>query len=374
LKIFGKSLNFGLSGNQVVTPGDELWEDLAGAIVPPSARDLSNHWAVRSVTAQIARGVFGVDAKVATFTSNSGPILVTDQRGLELLRPYLRRIVYDVLRYGAHVSVVARDSRNTPRDLIPMAADEVSYDEQTKVFTKGTEKWTADKLFIVSEEIPWCSPLESLRGVIEEDWEASNWRRESWRSPRGMVERGLEAPEWSGRARERFQHSFGSKMRGGAKGEVPLLEDGMAYKPTASPDATAMQYIESRRFCLEAICDLYGVQSSLLASGADKQVAVARRQLYHGPVTDICNLISLAYAQQLSQSLYGATNGSNMSLHWDIAGAVRKEDEDPSVTSAAVGTPWRTVEEQRDKEGLPFIKDTDKLASPQSKAVVTADH
>lgn len=373
MKLFGKSLRLGGSGSGTVTPGDDLFNRMGGSETPLSTRDLAKHWAVKSVVGQVSRGLFGVDCLVATQASE-GLIRIGDQRGAAILQPHIKRIAMDVLRFGAFLAVIATDSGGTPRELVPLKPDETTYEDGE--YKMGLESWPESKVFTVAEEIPWCSPLDSLRSILEEDIYASEWRRFAWKhSPLGHIERGLDAPEWSSRARERFQRAFKTQLRGdtprGLDGGVPLLDESMTWHDARLPDAGAAQFIESRKLTVEIVCDVLGVQSSLLGTGADKQIAAARRQMLHGPVADIAKLVTQAYQGQLAQRMYGGTNGSNISVFFDIPEGVSREEEDPSLTNAAVGTPWRSVNEQRARVGLEPVPNGDNLAQPPPKAVVT---
>lgn len=360
-----------------MSPGDELWDHL-GSDTPRGTRDLAEHWAVKSVVGQIARALSGVDCFMAN-AATDGLVRVSDSRGADMLRPHIKRIALDVLRFGQFVAVIATDSQGGPRELVPLPGDEAQFELQAGQIIKGTlgtQEWQPDKLFVVAEELPARSPLESLRGILEEDLAASQWRKAAWRtSPRALVKRGLDAPEWNKKARERFQASLRGQMmeespRGSGMAGFPVVEDGMDVEPLPLPDAQAAQFLEARKATLEIVADVYGVQGSLFASGADKQIGPARVQLLRGPVSDLAGLITQAYSVQLAQKMYGNVNGRNISTFFDLDGAAWKEAEDPQRTSTAVQY-WRTVNEQRALEGREPIDGGDRIASPQPKAVVT---
>lgn len=73
----------------------------------------------------------------------------------------------------------------------------------------------------------------------------------------------------------------------------------------------------------------------------------------------------------MAQQIYGAAQGANLGLTFGIQEAVSREEEDPSLTHDAVGTPWSSINEQRAREGLDPVTDGDNLAKPAPKAVVT---
>lgn len=377
-ELFGfKSLKF-QTAYGTVTEGDSLHEIIAagGGASPEnaSARYLADHWAVRSVTGQIARGLNGTTLSTAIQDAD-GQVRVGDQRGSRMIHPHTKRIALDILRFGWHVSVIAEDDSGTPASLVPLPADEaipeIVAGRLVKV-TLGDKEWAPSKVFIVAEELPACSPLESLRDILDEDYLASQWRRSAWKtSPRGIVKRGLDAPEWSGKARQRFEQSFMGSARSlspnAGQAGFALLEDGMEWENSPLPDASSAQWLEARKLTPEIVCDVYGVQGSILATGADRQVAVGRRHMLNGPVADLAKLITNAYSEQLAQRMYGDTNGGKISVFYDVDGAVQREDEDPNRTKSAVGVAWRTVDEQRAMEGrAPLGGAANELPQPTS--------
>jgi HK97 family phage portal protein len=282
----------------------------------------------------------------------------------------------DILRFGQAIAVMATDRRDTPMELVPLPPDavEIEMEKGRPVrYSLGEDSWPASKIFHVYDELPACSPLESVRDVLREDVEANLWRIGAWqKTPTGVVERSLESPEWSGSARERFQASFANSLKQGSRGGdvIPVVEDGMTYKDVRLPDSSAMQVVESRRMVVDIVCDVYGIQSALLATGSDRVLATAQKHLLLGTVTDITKKIQLAYANQIATRQYGA-HGTGINIYYDIQGAIQKLDEDPQLTLGAVGAPYRTPNEARIAEGREPLPGGDSLAQPTVRNVVT---
>jgi HK97 family phage portal protein len=364
-----------------------LWERTGGAPdVPLTTRELANHWTIKAVTGLIARGLAGCDltdtfddvpASRRVDTGSRDKRASRDQKAALLLRPHARRIAKDVLRFGESILVMAEDSSGNVHELVPLPPDEVSREDNGD-YKIGDATYAPKKILHIAEEVPAESPVEALRSLLEEDIEAQAWRKNAWKTaPRGLISRPVEADEWSEEAMERFSLSFLTKMRSAAFGilrntgdGVPVLEEGMTWTDMPLPDAQSAQFIEARKLTAEAVASLYGVNGSLLATGEDRQLNQARRQMLAGPVADLGKLIGQCAQDQLTVRLYGST-GAAIRPTFDIQGALRAEDEDSGLTKVAVGKSWRTPNEQRALEGRGPIDGGDELAAEESKTVVT---
>jgi phage portal protein BeeE len=360
-----KALYYSEEGGASITvsPGDALFDAISNAAddTPLSVRALAQrHWAVSACVGQIARAFAGLDVADA-MRSPDGDQPTRDQKVAPLLRPHLHRIALDLARFGEFIAAYAVDGEGTPRELVPLRPDEVELRDDGK-YHIGDASYPRSRVLHVAHELPAVSPLDSLRSLLEEDISAEKWRREAWRfAPRGMVERPAEAPEWTQAAMERFIASLTSRNRKPAG--VDLLEEGMKFQPVELPNAENAQYIAGRKLASEAVASVLGVQGALLATGSDKQLSQARRQLIAGPVSDYARLVGEA-SETLAVQLYGAQalNGRIRPI-FDIEAALRREHEEPNITTAAVGK-WRTPNEQRRLEGLPPVAGGDVLAPP----------
>src|SRR4051794_40124488 len=97
-ELFGfKSLTF-QTAYGTVTEGDSLHEIIAAGSGETSdnasTRYLAEHWAVKSVTGQIARGLNGTNAYTAAH-ENGHVVRLGDQRGSDLIHPHTKRIALD---------------------------------------------------------------------------------------------------------------------------------------------------------------------------------------------------------------------------------------------------------------------------------------
>lgn len=148
------------------------------------------------------------------------------------------------------------------------------------------------------------SPLETLRLVLTE---SSVRKAQSIDQIRGgmikggIVTRGLEAPEWSSKARERFQESFASRLKGTTKGEVAMLEDGMSFQDAGITPREA-EMMESKKFDLALISNMYGVNPSYFSDGG--ALAQAREMMDEDVVDPLLGDLADILTFQLIRTIY----------------------------------------------------------------------
>lgn len=109
------------------------------------------------------------------------------------------------------------------------------------------------------------SKLETLRVLLLENSARKSQMIDTIRGgliKGGIVKRPLEAPEWSSKARQRFEMSFASRLRGVSKGEVAMLEDGMEFMEAGITPREA-ELLASKQFDLVLCCNIYGINPAL---------------------------------------------------------------------------------------------------------------
>ena len=106
------------------------------------------------------------------------------------------------------------------------------------------------------------SPLETLRRVLAEEQAMGDYREHFWQNAAridGVIERPLEAPEWSETARERFRAEFGALYSGGDNsGKTAILEEGMTWKEAAF-NAQESEYLGGRKLTREECARAYHI-------------------------------------------------------------------------------------------------------------------
>lgn len=78
----------------------------------------------------------------------------------------------------------------------------------------------------------------------------------------GIIERPIEAPEWSDGARERFERDWAGRLRGVTAGKSPVLEEGMHFVDAGVSPREA-EAARAREFALSTAARLYGLHPGL---------------------------------------------------------------------------------------------------------------
>lgn len=175
----------------------------------------------------------------------------------------------------------------------------------------------------------------------------------------GHIERPLEAPDWSPKARDRFEEAWANRVRD--KGKHPVLEEGMSFKPAAvSPKDAEM--LESRKFTVTTVAGLYGIEN---IPPADED---ERRQMYAdvlapivGDLTDVLNYALLDVEYGDAEEYY---------FEFNLADKLRGDAAERYKTLvSAAGAPILTRNEARARENLPAVEDGDELITPLNVTV-----
>lgn len=148
------------------------------------------------------------------------------------------------------------------------------------------------------------SPLETLRNLLLESATRKARIVELTRSglvKGGIVTRPLEAPEWSAKARERFQESFGGRLRETQTGGVALLEDGMEFVEAGITPREA-EILDTRQFELGLVANIYGINPSLFS--VEGNLAAAREMLDEDVVDPLLASLTAALTHQLIRETY----------------------------------------------------------------------
>lgn len=148
------------------------------------------------------------------------------------------------------------------------------------------------------------SPLETLRTLLLESATRKARMTELIKSglvKGGIVNRPIEAPEWSSKAKERFQESFGSRLRDTSIGGVALLEDGMVFQEAGITPREA-EILESKQFDLATIAALYGVNPGYFST--DGSLAQAREMMDEDVVAPLLGGLADTLTHQLIRGTY----------------------------------------------------------------------
>lgn len=210
------------------------------------------------------------------------------------------------------------------------------------------------------------SPLETLRQVLQADWAAMHHRSGYWNNAArhgGVIERPVEAPEWSDDARRVFRADLEAMYSGRQNsGRTMVLEEGMTWNSTSfSPKDS--EYIDGRKLTYEEVAVAYFGpvvgRSFLEATGAGTESN--HRQLYQdvfGPwlrmLQDEIELQVLPIYEPLGAAARG--RGQRIYIEFDLAAKLAGSFEEQSKSLvSSIGVPYLTINEGRARLNAPRI-------------------
>ncbi|WAB09115.1 portal protein [Arthrobacter phage Eesa] len=221
-------------------------------------------------------------------------------------------------------------------------------------------------------DLAGTSPLESLRRVLAEEYEAGRMREQTLRNgarasgylERPAVQAGQQA--WSKEARERFRASWRAQYSGGGPeaGGTPILEDGMKFVP-ASHSARDLQYVEVRKLAREEVAAAYFIPPTMVGvmdSATFSNIKEQHKHLYQDTLGPWLSMIAEELMLQLLPE-FGDTAG--LYLEFNLEEKMRGSfEEQAAQLQAATGGPWMTRNEARAMRNLPAIEGGDELIVP----------
>lgn len=241
----------------------------------------------------------------------------------------------------------------------------------------GVKKIPADQIvnfrgYSPDGDLAGTSPLESLRRVLAEEYEAGRMREQTLRNgarTSGYLER--PAPQtgqaaWSKEARERFRASWRAQYSGGGPeaGGTPILEDGMKFVP-ASQTAKDLQYVEVRKLAREEVAAAYFIPPTMVGvmdSATFSNIKEQHKHLYQDTLGPWLSMIAQELMLQLLPE-FGDTAG--LYLEFNLEEKMRGSfEEQAAQLQAATGGPWMTRNEARAMRNLPAIEGGDELIVP----------
>jgi HK97 family phage portal protein len=213
------------------------------------------------------------------------------------------------------------------------------------------------------------SPLETLRRVLAEEYEAGEYREHFWQNAarrEGVIRRPTTAPEWSDTARERFLADF-EELHSGAKnsGKTVVLEEGMEWQDT-SFNAQESEYLAGRKLTREECARAYHIplpMVGILDNATFSNISEQHKNLYQDSLGPWCEMIQEDIELQLLPEFDDTTG---VYVEFNIAEKLRGSFEEQTASlQAAVGRPWMTANEARARMNLPSLPgDADSLVTP----------
>lgn len=218
------------------------------------------------------------------------------------------------------------------------------------------------------------SPIETLRQVLAEEHAAAQYREQMWRNGGrvgGVIERPDKAPRWGEEARNRFITEWRSLYGEGGSdaGGTAVLEEGMTYKPTGITPRDA-QYVESRKLTREEVAIAYYLNPMMLGisegttAGGWKEMHV---QLYQDGLGPWLAMFAQDIETQLLNDLDPTAVDGSVYVEFNIAEKLRGSfEEQVASMSTAIGGPWMTRTEGRERFNLTHLDVADELIVPMN--------
>jgi hypothetical protein len=217
--------------------------------------------------------------------------------------------------------------------------------------------------------ISGLSPLETLRRVLAEEYEAGNYREHFWANAarqEGVIKRPATAPDWSETARERFLADF-EELHSGAEnsGKAIVLEEGMEWQET-NFNAQESEYLAGRKLTREECARAYHIplpMVGILDHATFSNISEQHKNLYQDALGPWCVSIEEDIELQLLPDFDDTTN---VYVDFNIAEKLRGSFEEQTKSlQAAVGRPWMTANEARAFQNMPSKPgDADSLVTP----------
>lgn len=350
-----------------------------------------SHGSVQTVINFLGRNIASLGIHLFERLGDTDRQRITDHPVARLLsRPhprvtrysYFDALVRDVGIFERHLSVKVKLQDGTTGGLIripptmftPMGGDWMFPEAFEIKGSQGKKVVAASDTFHIlgyspNGDIGGVSPIESLRAVLAEEYEAARQRAQAFRNGarvNGYIERPKEAPPWSGPARERFRAGWRGQYGGGGSDAygTPILEDGMKFV-AATQTSRDLQYIESRKLTREEVASAYFIPPpmiGLLDHATFSNIKEQHKHLYQDTLGPWLQRIQ----QELMLQLFSEFPGTdNLYLEFNLEEKMRGSFEDQAAQlQTATGGPYLTRNEARAILNRPRVEGGDELIVP----------
>lgn len=346
------------------------------------------HGSVRTVVDFLARNIASLGLHLFERVDDADRRRVTDDPVAVLLsRPmpglsryaFLTALVSDLAIFDRYLAVKLKTkdeaapfglARIPPTMWEPAGDDWTGPSEFVVRGNRGHRTFKRDDVVFIGGYSPagehgGVSPIESLRAVLAEEYEAARMRAQAFRNgarASGYLERPAGAPAWSKAAHHRFKNAWRAQYTGSGAdaGGTPILEDGMTFKPAAQ-SAKDLQYIESRKLTREEVASAYHIPPAMIGLTEGATFASLKEQ-HKALYTDTLG----PWLQRIQQALaMDLIDDSGLYLEFNIEEKLRGNFEDQAAQlQTSTGAPWLTRNEARAMRNLPAIEGGDELVVP----------
>jgi HK97 family phage portal protein len=371
------------------------WVQLADGVYQEYAHLYRTQPQIRTVVSFLARNIAQLGLHAYRRVSDTDRERLTDHPlprilaapGAMLTRYRLiERLVSDIAIYDKAYWVKVRINGGGVIGVIPIPPTRMTIEgdnwlqpEKFKVHgSKGDLELTPDQVVHFHGYDPddlreGSSPIDSLRSLLAEEFEASRAREQMWRNGgrlSGVLKRPAEAPKWDPTAKARFKEGWRAfTAAGGAAGGTPILEDGMEYEQLALDPAKA-QYIEARKLTREEVAAAYHIplpMVGILDHATFSNIKEQHQQLYQDTLGPWLQMISEEVGLQLIPDL---PDSDDVYVEFNLQEKLRGSfEEQAQQLQTAVGAPWLTRNEARARMNLPQIDGGNDLITPMNVLV-----
>lgn len=205
------------------------------------------------------------------------------------------------------------------------------------------------------------STVEALKGTLQEQVEAATYRSQLWKrggKVSAVLQRPLDAPEWSREAREAFRTDWYAKYTGNGAmaGGTPILEDGMTLN-RIDFSAADQQWVEAARLSLETVAAAYHVPAAMVGMGSEatfSNMRAFRKMLYTETLGPLLAQVEARLNKQLVRLL--GLDPAEYYVEFNIMEKLQGDfEEQAAVLSSAIGRPWMTADEGRSRMNMPKL-------------------
>lgn len=345
--------------------------------------------AVRTVVTFLARNIASLGLHVFRRESDTDRTRLTDHPLAALLSrpsPYATRyrlinaLVHDLGIYDA--AYWGKVTNGSDRALVRIPPSQVT--------PKG-DSWVAPEYFEVrgnkgkrdvapsdivyfhgyrpEDDKAGCSPIEALRRILAEEYEAGRYREQTLRNGArmsGYLKRPADAPGWSPAGKENFRSQWQAQYAGNGPqaGGTPILEDGMEFIP-ASQTAEQLQYIETRKFTREEVAANYFIPPpmvGILEHATFSNIEQQHLMLYQDTLGPWLVQIEQEIDLQLVPDL---PDTNRVYVEFNLSEKLKGSfAEQATALQTMVGAPVMTRNEGRARLNLPSIDGADELITP----------
>lgn len=358
-------------------------------------RDYEEIWRkqpeVRSVGGFVVRNMAQLGLHLYRRISDEDRVRVTDHPVARWLRHpnpadrrmtqyrFVHTIIQDLVVYDVAAAIKVKmpngsigTVRWSPRRIRPIGKSPLWPEAFELQGTKGKRELPADQVIFWQGSIGlvdplWgMPPLETLRVLLQEEYEASQMRQELWRNG-ARVSGTLEHPGNLSEPAQKRLRAYWDQVytRGGSRsGGTPILEEGMKFNPGQVMTARDAQYIEARKLHREEVAAAFHVPPAMVGINQTATYASLREQhqmLYQDTLGPWVQM----FQQDLNAQVLSDFADEDLYIEFNVEEKLRGNFEaQADALQASVGAPWMTRNEARALRNLPAVDGGDDLITP----------